>query len=80
MALPTHIGPAEFSDFGGAYIAVRCPADLEPLIRAAGGLREPGGRRWLVPRWRMGPLVRNLRRATDPLFRRAGIDLDAIPP
>jgi hypothetical protein len=24
----------------------------------------------------MGPLVRELRRATDPLFRRAGISLD----
>jgi hypothetical protein len=25
---------------------------------------------------RMGPLIRNLRRNTDPLFRRAGISLD----
>ena len=25
---------------------------------------------------RIGPLIRGLRRATDPLFRRAGIDLD----
>jgi hypothetical protein len=24
----------------------------------------------------MGPLMRSLRRATDPLFRRAGINLD----
>jgi hypothetical protein len=24
----------------------------------------------------MGPLIRNLRRITDPLFRLAGIDLD----
>jgi hypothetical protein len=78
--LPARIGPAEFSDFGGAYIAVRCPADLEPLIRAAGGLWEPGGRRWLVPRRRMGPLIRDLRCVTDPLFRRAGIDLDTQPP
>jgi hypothetical protein len=31
---------------------------------------EPGSRRWL------GPLVHNLRRATDPLFRRVGMDLD----
>jgi hypothetical protein len=25
---------------------------------------------------RMGPLIRNLRRATDPLFRQAGMSLD----
>jgi hypothetical protein len=30
--LPTHIGPAEFSDFCG-MVAVRCPSDLEPLAR-----------------------------------------------
>jgi hypothetical protein len=32
--LPTHVGPAEFSDFGVAYVAVRCPSDLAPLINA----------------------------------------------
>jgi hypothetical protein len=30
----------------------------------------------LISRHRVGPLVRELRRATDPLFRRVGIDLD----
>ena len=30
----------------------------------------------LIERRRMGPLIRNLRRTTDPLFRRAGLDLD----
>jgi hypothetical protein len=25
---------------------------------------------------RVGPLIRNLRRSTDPLFRQAGIDLE----
>jgi hypothetical protein len=29
-----------------------------------------------VERRRVGPLIRNLRRATDPLFRQAGVDLD----
>ena len=52
--------------------ALPCPRDLDPLMRAAGGLWEPGGRRWLITR----PLMRELRRATDPLFRQAGIDLD----
>jgi hypothetical protein len=57
-------------------VAVRCPSDFAPLVQKAGGEWEPGSRRWLVERRRMGPLIRNLRRVTDPLFRRAGIDLD----
>ena len=57
-------------------VAIRCPSDLAPLMRKAGGLWEPGSRRWLVERRRMGPLIRSLQRATDPLFRRAGIDLN----
>jgi len=74
--LPVRIGPAEFTALG-ALIAVRCPRDLDPLMRKAGGVWEPGGKRWLIEPRRMKPLVRNLRRATDPLFRRAGIDLEA---
>jgi hypothetical protein len=75
MDLPPRIGPAEFSPLG-AMVTVRCPHDLDPLMRKAGGLWEPGGRRWLIARQRMGPLVRALRRARDPLFRQAGISLD----
>jgi hypothetical protein len=64
---------------GGLWLrlwkAVRCPSDLDPWMRKAGGLWEPASRRWLIER-RMGPLMRNLRRNTDPLFRRAGIELD----
>ena len=74
--LPAWIGPAEFSSFGAKWTAVRCPSDLDPLMRKAGGLWESGSRRWLINRGRMGPLIRNLRRVTDPLFRRAGISLD----
>jgi hypothetical protein len=33
-------------------------------------------RRRLIERRRLGALVRNLRRANDPLFRRVGRDLD----
>jgi hypothetical protein len=57
-------------------VAVRCPQDFDPLMRRAGGQWEPGSRRWLIERRRLGPLVRNLRRVTDPLFRRVGLDLD----
>jgi hypothetical protein len=70
-----HIGPAEFRDFG-ALVAVRCPSELEAFIRSAGGEWDPADRHWLMERRRVGPLVRNLRRATDPLFQQAGIDLD----
>jgi hypothetical protein len=73
--VPARIGPAEFQVLGG-MIAVRCPSDLDPWMQKAGGLWEPGGRRWLIHRGRIGPLIRNLRRNTDPLFRRVGISLD----
>jgi len=76
--LPSHIGPAEFRILG-AMAAVRCPQDLDPLMRKAGGMWEPGSRRWLIERRRINWLVRNLRRATDPLFRQAGMDLDQTP-
>ena len=65
----------EFSPLG-AMIAVCCPHDLDLLMRKAGGLWEPGSRRWLIERRRIGSVIRNLRRVTDPLFRHAGIDLD----
>jgi hypothetical protein len=58
--LPARIGPAEFSALG-SMIAVRCPSDLDALMQRAGGLWEPGTRRWLIERRRMGPLIRNLR-------------------
>jgi hypothetical protein len=75
MVLPQGIGPCEFGQLG-ALIAGRCPSDLDPLLRQAGGRWEPASRRWLVEPRRLGPLVRALRRATDPLFRHAGLDLD----
>ena len=59
----------------GALVAVRCP-DLAPLVRRAGAAWEPGSRRGLVEKSRLGPLIPSLQRATDPLFRQAGIDLD----
>ena len=78
--LPAWIGPAEFSPFGAKWAAVRCPSDLDPLMRQVGALWEAGSRRWLVPRRRTNPLIRELRRVTDSLFRRAGIDLDGRKP
>jgi hypothetical protein len=37
---------------------------------------EPGSRRWLIERRRIGPVIRELLRVTDPLFRRAGLTLE----
>jgi hypothetical protein len=75
--LPARIGPAEFGTLGG-MVAVRCPSDLAPLMRRAGGQWEPGSRRWLIERRRIGPVIRALRRTTDPLFRHAGVELDGL--
>ena len=63
--------PAELDTLGG-MVAARYPRELVPLMKKAGGTWEPGSRRWLIERRRIGPLVRALRRATDPLFRQAG--------
>ena len=73
--VPSRIGPAEFGTLG-RWVTVRCPRELAPLIRRAGGQWDPGGKRWLVERRRIGPLVRELRRRTDLLFRWAGLDVD----
>jgi hypothetical protein len=60
-------------------VAVRCPSDLDQHMRNAGGLWDPASRQWLIERRRISPLARSLRRATDPLFRRAGLNLDEPP-
>ena len=57
-------------------VAVRCPRELAHIVKRAGGVWEPGTRRWLVERRRIGPMIRALEAATDPLFRRAGISLE----
>jgi hypothetical protein len=74
--VPGHIGPVEFEQFGAKWMAVRCPSEFNDLMWLTGGLREAGSRRWLIARWRINPLMRELRRTTDPLFQQAGMDLD----
>jgi hypothetical protein len=29
-------------------VAGRCPRELDPLMKKAGGMWEPGSRRWLI--------------------------------
>ena len=73
--IPSHIGPCEFGMLG-RQVAVRCPRQFDALMRNAGGQWEAGSRRWLIERRRIGPVIRALERGTDPLFRRAGLNLD----
>jgi hypothetical protein len=73
---PQRIGPIEFGALGN-WVTVRCPRDdYDILMRNAGGQWEPGSRRWLIERRRIGPVIRALDRNVDPLFRAAGIILD----
>jgi hypothetical protein len=73
--LPARVGPAEFGELG-RLVAVRAPRELDDIFRRAGGTWEPGSRRWLIERRRIGPMIRALRSTTDPLFRRTGVSLD----
>jgi hypothetical protein len=70
--VPSRIGPVEFGALGG-WISVRCPKDYDILMRRAGGQWEPGTRRWLIERRRIGPVIRALERSVDPLFRAVGL-------
>jgi hypothetical protein len=73
--LPARVGSAEFGQLG-TLVAVRAPRELDGIFRRAGGVWEPGSRRWLIERRRIGPVIRALRSATDPLFRKSGLSLD----
>ena len=75
QSLPTRIGPVEFGT-RGRWVTVRCPHDYDALMRNDGGQWEPGSRRWLIVRRQIGPVIRTLERAVDPLFRAAGVALD----
>jgi hypothetical protein len=74
-SLPSRIGPVKFAEVG-RMVAVRCPQDFAYILQRAGGMWEPGSRRWLVTRHRIGPVIHALERETDPLFRQAGMSLD----
>jgi hypothetical protein len=48
------------------------PAGVRAADVQAGGVWDPGAWHWLVePRW-IGPVLRELERSVDPLFRRQG--------
>jgi hypothetical protein len=74
--VPASIGPVMFGTMGVGWVMVRCPRHYDELMRRAGGVWEPGARQWLIQRRRIGPVIRELERQVDPLFRQAGIRLD----
>jgi|tagenome__1003787_1003787.scaffolds.fasta_scaffold20948546_3 hypothetical protein len=74
--VPPSIGPVVFGTLGVGWVMVRCPQQYDELMRRAGGVWEPGARQWLVERRRIGPVIRELERTVDPLFRLVGIRLD----
>ena len=43
-------------------VAVRCPRELAHIVQRAGGVWEPGSRRWLVDERCVRPLIVRLRR------------------
>jgi hypothetical protein len=73
--IPPRISPVTFGRLGG-WVSIHCPRAHDGLMGGAGGLWEPGSRQWLLEPRRIGPVIRELRRDTDPLFRRVGLDLD----
>jgi hypothetical protein len=64
------IGPVGFGNIG-RWVSVRCPPEFSLLMRRAGGRWDPDGQRWLIHVRRIGPVVRVVRRVTDPQFRHA---------
>ena len=75
MDVPSSIGPVVFGTLGVGWVMVQCPRQYDELMRRAGGVWEPGARQWLVERRRIGPVIHELERTVDPLFRQAGIRL-----
>ena len=47
IVVPRQIGPCQLGKLG-AMIAVRCPHDFDSVMLKAGGLSEPGRKRWLI--------------------------------
>ena len=76
LQIPAAIGSVVFGTLGVGWVTVRCPRQYDKLMRSAGATWDPGARRWLVERRRIGPVIRELERSVDPLFRHAGIRLD----
>jgi hypothetical protein len=70
--LPAQVGPVEFG-WLGQWVTVHCPTEFSALMRQAGGVWDPGSRRWFIHQRRVALLIRKLKHLTDPLFREADL-------
>ena len=59
--IPEHVGPCRFGRLG-LWITVQCPAEFDTMMLNAGGVWDPGERRWLFRLHRLGRVLRALRR------------------
>ena len=59
--IPERVGPCQFGRLG-LWITVQCPAEFDPMMLKAGGVWDPGERRWLFRLHRLGGVLRALRR------------------
>jgi hypothetical protein len=73
--VPASIGPIVFG-VGVGWVTIRCPRQYDELMRRAGAAWDHSARQWLIERQRIGPVIRELEHAVDPLFAQAGIRLD----
>jgi hypothetical protein len=64
-----------FTQENGIHQCERLPVGNPNRLVRAGGQWEPGSRRWLIERRRIGPVIRTLERNVDPLVRVAGLTL-----
>jgi hypothetical protein len=56
--LPCPLASARLSSASCRMVAARCPKELAHILQRAGGVWEPGSRRWLVDRRRIVPVIR----------------------
>jgi hypothetical protein len=71
LTLPDQVGPCQITRLG-SLVAIRCPKYQDRIVGRTAATWEPGFGRCRAAKL----VVPKLRRATNPLFRRAGIDLD----
>jgi hypothetical protein len=68
--VPPSIGQVIFGTLGVGWVMTAVSAAIRRPDAQGGGVWEPGARQWLIERWRIGPVIRELKRTVDPLFRR----------
>jgi hypothetical protein len=76
--IPRQIGPVHLGRLG-RWVTVRCPPEYSQLMRRAGGTWDYGSQRSLIHLRRIDPVLRVLRRVTDPLSRKLGMCLGGKP-